>query len=291
MKTLLHLSASSCAVALLSCAITLSSTCRADLIQLEDIKAIPLGLTNGSGNGSLDLRLFSSSTAENNHGAFDIDDGNTSLPSGAGGGDNGSFAESYVTSGAELKAFFALNEITEAENPEIALWLDLDESGATAKATNTLSKLEVMVFSSTEWGANPSPIGADLTSAQQGAIDQMPTTGTMKAELGFASVNLPQISQGAGAEDYSLLTGVNPFALNDNDIVLFNISMSNLSNGGEEWFVSGTFASSDIAQLSGVPEPSSLLLGAILFWFGLISRKHRRPCGAKPVLVFAKMSP
>src|SRR6267142_129493 len=75
------------------------------------------------------------------------------------------------------------------------------------------------------------------------------------------AANLPVNSQGAGFADYAIFTGIDPFSLNDNDVLLFDISMSQLNNGAEEIFLSGVYAPTDI--VATVPEPSSLGLGLI----------------------------
>jgi hypothetical protein len=72
--------------------------------------------------------------------------------------------------------------------------------------------------------------------------------------------NIPVNAMGAGFADYAIATGIDPFALDASDVLLFNISMSLLNNGGEEFFLSGDFAGSDIPGLPPVPEPGTGLL-------------------------------
>ena len=80
----------------------------ASLIQTADIVAIPDGVV-GSGNGNLDLRMFtfSGSEVQNTAGSFNGDNGNTTLPQG-GGADIDLFAESYVTTAGELESYYDL---------------------------------------------------------------------------------------------------------------------------------------------------------------------------------------
>jgi hypothetical protein len=63
--------------------------------------------------------------------------------------------------------------------------------------------------------------------------------------------------QGAGFADYAIYTGIDPFTLNDSDVLLFNISMSALSDGSEEIFLSGEYSPYD------VPEPVTLMTLAL----------------------------
>ena len=221
------------------------------IITGSDIVAVPFGL-QGSGNGGLDLRLFTSSTAAN--GAFD--DGNTSLP---GGGS--SFAESYVTTVGDLRAFYT----QQFPNPidEIILFLDLDESNESERMNNTLAKLDVIHNPATIQG-NPVASG-DVSSAEQNAINQTYSGGMLLTQLfPEPAENLPTVNQGAGFADYAIFTGINPFSLSfhPDDVLLFNISMALLSNGGEEIFVSGDLSGLDI--IGAIPEPATILAGALL---------------------------
>ena len=51
--------------------------------------------------------------------------------------------------------------------------------------------------------------------------------------------DLPVNAQRAGFADYTIFTGIDPFALSATDVVLFNVSMNTLNNGAEEVFLSG----------------------------------------------------
>ena len=223
-------------------------------IQTADIVAIPPHLT-GSGNGTLDLRMFTFSGSEipNTAGSFNGDNGNNTLPQG-GGADTSSFVESYVTTAGELKAYYNLNFPTVPIH-EIVLFLDLNETGG-GEPNNTLAKLDI-ILNPTSIQGNPNPIG-DVSSDAQAAINQVYTGGTMIANLNpQPAANLPVNNQGAGFADYAIFTGIDPFGLNDSDVLLFNISMSLLNNGAEEIFLSGNYAPSD------VPEPATMALLAL----------------------------
>ena len=237
---------------------------KAALIQTADIIAIPANVT-GSGNGTLDLRMFtfSGSEIQNTSGSFNGDNGNNNLPQG-GGTDTFSFAESYVTTAGELKAYYILNFPTVSIH-EIVLFLDLSETGG-GIPNNTLAMLDV-VLNPTSVQGNPAPLG-DVSSAVQAAINQVYTDGTTIANLNpQPAANLPVNSQGAGWADYAIFTGIDPFGLNDSDVLLFNISMNTLNDGAEEIFLSGTYAPSD------VPEPATIcLLG--LGVLGLLKKRR-----------------
>jgi hypothetical protein len=242
---------------------------RAAVIGTQDIVPIPQQVT-GSGNGTLDLRLltFSGSEITNTAGAFNGDNGNNTLPN-SGGADTSSFVESYVTTAGELKSFYNLNFAPGTVN-QIMVLLDLNETGGGA-TTNTLSRFDVVLNPATVQGG-PNAAG-DVSSAQQAAIDQVFTGGTLIANLNpQPAANLPINSQGAGFADYAIFTGINPFSLNDSDVLLFNVSMDSLNNGAEEIFLSGTYSPGD------VPEP---VVGGLLAFALPLLTGRRRP--ARPV--------
>ncbi len=223
----------------------------ASIIETADIVPIPAHLA-GSGNGTLDLRMFtfSGSEIQNAAGTFNGDNGNNQLPSSNAGGDIWSFAESYITTAGELKAYYDLNFLAGSIH-EILVFLDLNETTGTAQLNNTLARLDVVV-NPTGIQGNPDPLG-DVSSAAQVAIQQVYTSGTRIAYLDpEPAANLPVNSQGAGFADYAIFTGIDPFSLNDSDVLVFNVSMSLLSNGAEEIFLSGKYAPCDI------PEPATL---------------------------------
>ncbi|HEX5219819.1 MAG TPA: PEP-CTERM sorting domain-containing protein [Verrucomicrobiae bacterium] len=243
---------------------------KADIITTNDIVPIPQRVA-GSGNGTIENRMFTYSGAEIPNSAgllFNGDNGNNTLPQG-GGGDTMFFNESFVTTAGELKAFYNLNFLPGTIS-ELVLFLDLNETSGGA-AINTLGKLDIILNPTTIQG-NPNPFG-DVSSVSQAAINQVYTGGTLLSSLNPYPVNLAVNSQGAGFADYAIFTGINPFSLNDSDVILFNISMSELSNGAEEIFLSGTYAASDIIP---VPEPGCL---ALLLTGGLglaIARRRSR---------------
>ena len=250
-------------VAALLPVLCLSFSAAAD-ITTSNIVAVPLHVV-GSGNGTLDLRMFtySGSDVQNTVGTFNGDNGNTDLAHG-GTLDRLQFAESYVTTAGDLKDYYRLNFATGAVN-EVVLFLDLNETGG-GSPTNTLRKLDI-VLNPTSIQGNPNALG-DVASSTQNNINQVYTGGITLAYLNPEPAdNIPVNSQGAGFADYAIYTGINPFLLNDSDVLLFNISMGDLSNGPEEVFLSGTYSATDIVP---VPEPSTwaiagLAVGALLW--------------------------
>jgi hypothetical protein len=238
-------------------------------ITTSQIVPIPQHVT-GSGNGTLDLRMFtfSGSEIQNTSGAFNGDNGNNHLPQG-GGSDILNFAESYITTAGELKAFYNLNFAPNSIN-QIVIFLDLNETGG-GIPTNTLARTDIVLNPATVQ-ENPNAAG-DVSSATQVAIQQVYTGGTLLAKLNPQPAdNIPVNSQGAGFADYAIFTGINPFTLNDNDVLLFNISMNNLNNGSEEIFLSGNYAPSDIVP---VPEPAIPLL--LVAGLAAVRFRSRRP--------------
>jgi hypothetical protein len=222
-------------------------TARADIISTADIVAIPQHLT-GSGNGTLDLRMFtySGSEIQNTAGAFNGDNGNNTLPQGSGA-DISSFVESYVTTAGKLKTYYDLNFSPPGSIHEIVVFLDLNETGG-GEPNNTLEKLDIVLNPTTIQG-NPDPLLGDVSSSAQAAINEVYSSGTTIANLNPQPANnLPVTSQGAGFADYAIFTGIDPFALNDGDVLLFNVSMSRLNNGAEEIFLSGKYSPSNIPE-------------------------------------------
>lgn len=241
-------------------ALAAATSALGSIITTDDIVAIPQHLA-GSGNGTLDLRMFTHSGSEvpNAAGTFDGDNGNNALPQGSGS-EIYSFAESYVTTIGKLKAYYDLNFSPGSVN-NLVLYLDLNETGG-GIPINTLEKLDIVLNPASIQG-NPNPLAGDVSSAAQTAIGQLYSGGTIIARLDpQPAANLPLISQGAGFADYAIFTGIDPYSLNDSDVLLFNISMSDLNDGAEEVFLSGSYAPRDLV----VPEPSSLglLAGAAL---------------------------
>jgi hypothetical protein len=243
----------------LGAAVLASASIRASDITTPEIVPIPQHVT-GSGNGTLDLRMFTYSGSEipnksgNQPGDFNGDNGNNSLPQGGGSPDIGIFGESYITTAGDLKAFFNLNFAPNSVH-NLFLLLDLNETGD-GQPINSLDKLDIILNPATVQGS-PNPVG-DVSSAEQVAIKQVYTGGTKIAQLNPQPAdNLPVNSQGAGFADYAIFTGIDPFTLNDSDVLLFNVSMSHLNNGAEEIFLSGTYAAGDILL---APEPGSASL-------------------------------
>jgi len=244
---------------------------QASIIGTDDIFAIPKG-ASGSGNGTLDLRMltFQGGEVTNTASGFNGDNGNNTLPN-SGGSDDHSFIESYVTTAGKFKDFYNLNFSPDGSIDEIVLFLDFNETKP-GEPKNTLERLDIILNPTTlDGGLVPLPTNAsDLLSGQQAAINQVYTGGTLIANLNpQPAANLPVVSEGAGFADYAIFTGIDPFSLDDDDVLLFNVSMSFLSNGSEEIFASGTFAPGD------VPEPATLVL-LVLGGIGVVVRRKRK---------------
>lgn len=223
--------------------------------------------TVGSGNGTLDLRMMTGSTANNqdSQSGFNGDNANTTLPSGNGG--SPSFAESYFTTIGEIRAFYNLN-FGVGNIDELVVFLDFNEAGNIGEQTNNvLTKFEVVI--NPDVPPLPDPAG-DLSSSQQAAINQIYTGGTVAQSLS-SPVSLDTLTTGAGFADYAIFTGINPFsnAYMDSDTLLLNVSMTGLSAGAEEIFLSGEFSGID-----SVPEPSLVTASLFLALAGMYRRRR-----------------
>lgn len=251
--------------------LTLVSFASADDITTADIVAIPDNAT-GSGNGTLDVRLFThagnGAEIDNESGSVNVDNGNIEATQG-GGTDDQTFAESFVTTAGKLQAYYDLNFGANAID-EIVVLLDLNETGD-GTTNNSLDLFDIILNPATIQG-DPDPVNTDVLSndnsdPDQTGINQVYTGGTVIAQLvPEPAANLPVNAQGAGFADYAIFTGIDPYELNANDVLLFNVSMSVLNNGAEELFLSGTYSGDDIAlavQQAAVPEPGSLALLAV----------------------------
>jgi hypothetical protein len=70
-----------------------------------------------------------------------------------------------------------------------------------------------------------------------------------------------------------MFTGINPYKLADTDVIVFNQTISGLSNGGETKFLSGIFSRDDILPPAVVTEPTTLAI--LVLGILLLSRLKR----------------
>jgi len=244
----------------------LASVAPADVIRDEDVIALT-GNEVGSGNGTLDLILFTESAggSGNSTAGFNGDDGCTDMPTGSG---TPSATESYVTSMGEVRDFFRLN-YPDGEGGStvhrIALFVDLNQTGAT---NVVLNQLDLVIDYDASFGDDrDDPAAADVTSRLQNSTGAGFSGGTLLASLDGPKT-LPLNEQGGGWADYAIVIDVDPFdsAFTDQTRVLFHWSSTGHDDGGETIFLSGTHAD--------VPEPA--VLGLLAAGAGLLLRRRRQ---------------
>jgi hypothetical protein len=196
---------------------------------------------NGTGLGNYNVILFANASggSGNDGGSVNVDNSNTSLPTGSTS-DSGLIF--WTTSFGDLRAFydqqFGSNEIN-----NIVLFLDLNESGNSAASSITLNTLSIYLNEPT--GLDPAT--NDLTSTQQNSLTGYIPSTTALTSLSSAQF-LAQQNTGQGIDDWSIFTFIDPYdsAYNDNDTLLFAFHISDLNSGGELLSISGTFSACDI---------------------------------------------
>ncbi len=236
-----------------------ASAANGGLITSQDIVPLTNNLL-GSGNGTLDLILLTESAggAHNSAGAFNGDNANTDMPTGA----NGAIANgSYITSIGEIRAFYELN-FPNIPISEIVLFVDVNQ--ITNGLTLSLDDLVIVTdYDQTFGDSRDNPALNDITSAKQNATKAGFSGGVVRAELDSPKP-LPLVEQGAGWGDYAILTGVDPYdaAFADDTRIIFHWESSGHDDGGETIFLSGRYQ---------LPEPGSL--GLLLMGITLVGRR------------------
>jgi hypothetical protein len=228
----------------------------------------------GSGNGTLDLILFTESSggAANTSGAFNADDANTDMPTGNG---RTTANVTYVTSIGELRDFYILNVPNGSggtDVTEIAVFVDVNETGSVNDIA--LDKFAIVTgYNSFSPGSDVrnNPAANDISSNKQNGTGTGYSGGTLQASLDASPKILPLNNQGSGHADHVILTGVNPFdpSFSPTTRILFHWESSAHDSGGESIFLSGELSHRDVT----FPEPAS---GALLLGAGAIALTARR---------------
>ena len=251
-----------------------TSPASAALITDPDIVPIPDHAT-GSGNGTLDLILFTESSggAGNSAGSFNGDNANTQMPTGSG---QTTANESYITSMGEIRDFYRLNfpdGMGGSTANQIVLFVDINETGGMQDITVDILDI-VSDYTASFGDARDNPAGNDIASNVQNGTNAGFSGGTLQANLDGSKV-LPYQDNGAGHADVAIYTGINPFsvAFSDSTRVLFHWASSVHDNGGETIFLSGEFAPQDLDGPQ-VPEPSSTILAVIAGGLCLAGRRR-----------------
>jgi hypothetical protein len=199
---------------------------------------------NGTGLGNYNVILFANASggSGNDGGSVNVDNSNTSLPTG---GTSSSGSLFWMVSVADLQAFYN-QQFGSGTINNIVLFLDLNETGG-AGETVTITGLNIYQNATTT-PTSLDPTGTnDLTSTEQNNITGF-TSGTLLAQLSTASQSLSQKDVGQGIDDWSIFTFIDPFdpSLLPTDTLLFQIMMTDLAAGGELLSISGSFSACDI---------------------------------------------
>jgi hypothetical protein len=233
----------------------------------------------GSGNGTLDLILFTESGGgtQNSDGPFNGDNANTDLPTGSG---HTTADESYVTSIGELRDYYRLNFPDGSSGStanQIVILVDVNQQGSGSSLEIHLDTLDIYRdYTATFGDARDNPSGNDINSSLQNSTNNSFGGGTPLAGLD-GTKELQYLHNGAGHADKAIFTGINPFnsGFDDSTRILFHWASSNHNDGGETVFLSGTFAAHDLSGPQ-IPEPSTFVLAAIVLAGRLLTRGHRR---------------
>ena len=214
-----------------------------------------LGNEEPSGNGMLNLTLFTESSGNcgNGSGDFNVDEANTDMPMGSV---NSVSNESFVTSIGELRIFYQtnfpdINGCSFAHSIFIAI--DLNQ---TAEDPLYLDALSIVLNYDAMYGdARDNPWAFDVPSNLQNDTDANFSGGIILGHISSSQIELPFNIQGAGWADYLMEICIDPFdpLFCDSDRILFHWESHGHIEGGETIFLTGVYEAS-------VSEPSSLLL-------------------------------
>lgn len=234
----------------------------ADIITDEDVIWLDGGV--GSGNGTLDLLLFTESAggANNEYNGFDGDNANTDMPTGG----TSTADEAFITSIGEIRDYYVLQFPDGGGGSTVtSMGLFVDLNQVTHKGDYVITKLNVVLNYDQSFGDDrDDPDLYDISSSLQNGISDVGYTGgTLLAWLDGPKALLAD--HGAGWADYVIDLGIDPFnaAYADTDRVLVEVGVTGNTNGGETIFFSGDY----------IPEPATICL---LGLGGLLIGRKRR---------------
>lgn len=162
--------------------------------------------------------------------------------------------ESYITSAGELKDFYDAN-FGENVVDKIALFVDINQIGATGGTHINLDDLRVVIGYDSFGDVRDDPYNNDIPSALQNLTGAGYTGGSLEAQLSTSPIAMPQMTGGAGWADWVITIEVDPYAYSDETKILFYWESTNHNDGGETVFLSNEFEPG-----GPIPEPASLVL-------------------------------
>ena len=238
-----------------------------------------VGNESGSGNGTLDVQMFTTNTNDNKGSGLDFDDTNNGFP---GGNQTTWFGGAYIISWGEIRLFFQTNfpdptdpNLTTAKT--LGITLDVNETGAP-------QTIQFDAFTIYAWdqAAGPlfttpddrnDPANIDLEEAVQvtTTIGEL-TAATKLAEIDGAYFIAAMTNQGGGWGDAIVDTHLPLFdnGYSGDDLFILWVASSLHDNGQDAVYLSGSVSHEDI-----IPEPATLSLLLLGLSTGLLRRPRR----------------
>jgi hypothetical protein len=241
----------------------------ATAISAGDMLIVPLNTGQvHSAVGGLDVILATGQNGigvlnnEFNSGAINIDDSNSDLPVGG----VSTAEESFITTVGEIRAFLDFS-FGPGVATNLVIFTDMQQS---QQGSIQLDLFELVLNATNV----PNPVGNDVTTAEQNAIEGTFTNGTVLRSTTPDVVAPVTLQAGSGWADWAIVTGLNIYdpTLLPTDTILFHFVGAEFTAASETLFISGS------AGITEVPEPAVLaVLGLGLVSFAALRLRRKAP--------------